>query len=221
LPGYKQKPQKLQCPFCSTISTRGTGLSAHVQGQHAGEYRKWNNNPNRLREAAAAASPQPEPKTSRRLHAVRSPAPAEVRKAIVPAKPRQERPSEPAAPASQTDETLSIVKSYSCPVVGCGKISPRLQGLSAHVRNAHPEHWKKYGTKPAAASETPTPSVPTTTPVPTSPLEYIDAAISGLKDRQEAAHAEIQRLTALHAEEADITRQLEALTQARAAFAPA
>jgi hypothetical protein len=87
------------------------------------------------------------------------------------------------------------------------------------VRNAHPEHWKKYGTKPATASETPPQSVPATTSAPTSPLEYLDAAITGLKNRQEAARAEIQRLTALQAADADITRQLEALTQARAVFA--
>jgi hypothetical protein len=53
-----------------------------------------------------------------------------------------------------------------------------------------------------------------TKPGPTSPLEYLDAAVAGLKNKQEAAHAEIQRLKALEAEEADITRQLEALTQA-------
>jgi hypothetical protein len=120
-----------------------------------------------------------------------------------------------------SDIVNNIMSTFSCPVVGCGKTSPRSQGLSAHVRNAHPEHWKKYGTKPATASETPIQSIPATTPAPTSPLEHIDAAISGLKKRQEAAHAEIERLTALQAEEADITRQLEALTQARAAFAPA
>jgi hypothetical protein len=47
-----------------------------------------------------------------------------------------------------------------------------------------------------------------TKPAPTSPLEYLDAAIAGLKNKQEAPHAEIQRLKALEAEEADITRQL-------------
>ena len=41
-----------------------------------------------------------------------------------------------------------------------------------------------------------------------------------LRNKQEAARAEIERLTALEAEEAEIARQLEALTQTRAAFAP-
>jgi hypothetical protein len=112
------------------------------------------------------------------------------------------------------------MNTFSCPVLGCGKISPRPQGLSAHVRNAHPEHWKKYGTKPAPAPETPTQSVPTTNPAPTSPLEHLDLAITVLRNKQEAARAEIERLTALQAEEADLARQLEALTQARAAFGP-
>jgi hypothetical protein len=112
------------------------------------------------------------------------------------------------------------MNTFSCPVTGCGKISPRSQGLSAHVRNAHPEHWKKHGAKPATAPETPAQSVQITVPAPTSPLEYLDAAIAGLKNKQEAARKEIQRLTALAAEEADITRQLETLTQARVAFVP-
>jgi hypothetical protein len=120
----------------------------------------------------------------------------------------------------RSDIVNENMNTFSCPVIGCGKISPRSQGLSAHVRNAHPEHWKKYGTKPATASETPTQSVQTTSPIPTSPLEHLDLAITVLRNKQEAARAEIQRLTALEAEEADIARQLEALTQARAAFGP-
>ena len=64
----------------------------------------------------------------------------------------------------------------------------------------------------------PTQSVQTKNPVLTSPLDYLDLAITTLRSKQEAARSEIQRLTALEAEEADITRQFEALTQARAAF---
>jgi hypothetical protein len=112
------------------------------------------------------------------------------------------------------------MNTFSCPVMGCGKISSRSQGLSAHVRNAHPEHWKKYGTKPAAEPETSTQSIQKTTPTPTSPLEYLDVAITGLKSKLESVRADIQRLAGLEADEADITRQLEALTRARAAFVP-
>jgi hypothetical protein len=221
MPAHKLRPQKLQCPFCSAISMRGTGLSAHVRAQHPREYGKWNKNPNRLLEAARAASPQPAANTDRRLHAVRSPAPVELRKAAVSVQPAEERPTLLGTPARQAGENISMTSTFSCPVMGCGKISPRSQGLSAHVRNAHPEHWKKYGTKPPAKPETSTPSVQTTAPTPTSPLEYLDIAITGLKSRRESVRADIQRLTALEAEDADITRQLEALTQARAAFVPA
>src|ERR1700683_1370376 len=105
------------------------------------------------------------------------------------------------------------MSTFSCPVTGCGKISPRPQGLAAHVRNAHPEHWKKFGTKPATASATPTQSVQITNRVPASPLEHLELAITGLRNRHEAVRAEIQRLTALQAEEADTARQLDALTQ--------
>ena len=51
-------------------------------------------------------------------------------------------------------------------------------------------------------------------------MDYLDLPITVLRNKQEAARAEIQRLMALESEEVDITRQLAALTQARAAFAP-
>ena len=133
---------------------------------------------------------------------------------------RETRPAATPTTTRRFDIVKDSMNTLSCPVMGCGKISPRPQGLSAHVRNAHPEHWKKFGTKPGTASETPTQSVQVTDPAPTSPLEHLDLAITLLRNKQEAARAEIQRLTALEAEEADITRQLEALIQARAAFAP-
>ena len=104
MPAHKLKPQKLQCPFCSTISTRGTGLSAHVRAQHPREYGKWNKNPNRLLEAAAAASPQQEPKKNRRLPTVQSPARVEPREVAVPAQPIQEQPTRLAAPAPYTGD---------------------------------------------------------------------------------------------------------------------
>ena len=58
--------RRLQCPFCATISTRGTGLSSHIRSQHPREYGKWNKNPNKLVDAAAAAfTAKPSGKTSR------------------------------------------------------------------------------------------------------------------------------------------------------------
>jgi len=77
MPSLNLKPQKLKCPFRPTISTRGTGLSAHVRAQHSREYGKWNRNPNRLIEAAQAALPQQGPKRHRRLHPVPPSAPVE------------------------------------------------------------------------------------------------------------------------------------------------
>jgi hypothetical protein len=104
MPAHKLRPQKLQCPFCSTISTRGTGLSSHVRAQHPREYGKWKKNPNRLLEAAAAASPLPEPKRNRRLHTVRSPAMIEPEEVAVPAQPVQEPLTRLAAPAPYTGD---------------------------------------------------------------------------------------------------------------------
>jgi hypothetical protein len=33
--------QKLQCPFCPKISSRGTGLASHIRGRHSAEYSNW------------------------------------------------------------------------------------------------------------------------------------------------------------------------------------
>src|SRR5450759_67975 len=73
MPSPKAKPQKLQCPFCSTISVRGTGLSSHVRTQHPREYVKWNRNPNRLVEAAVSASAKNAPERSRPFRTVPPP----------------------------------------------------------------------------------------------------------------------------------------------------
>jgi hypothetical protein len=56
MPTPKARLLKLQCPFCTTISTRGTGLSSHIRSQHPREYGKWKKNPSRLADAASAAS---------------------------------------------------------------------------------------------------------------------------------------------------------------------
>src|ERR1700681_1528318 len=92
MPAHNLRPQKLQCPFCPAISMRGTGLVAHVRAKHSREYGKWNKNPNRLLEANAAASPQPEARKNRRWHPVRSAAPVEVAEAAVPNLPIPEKP---------------------------------------------------------------------------------------------------------------------------------
>jgi hypothetical protein len=102
MPSQKLKPQRLKCPFCPTISTRGTGLSAHVRAQHAREYGKWNKNPNRLIEAAQAALPQQEPKRHRRLHRVPPSAPVELERDAV-----QEPRKLVASPAGSSGETES------------------------------------------------------------------------------------------------------------------
>ena len=106
MPAPKLRPQKLQCPFCSTISMRGTGLSAHVRGQHRREYGKWNKNPNRLLEAAAAALPQQEPNRNRALHPVRSPAPVGLGEAAIaiPAQTIQEQAILLTVPTPRTGE---------------------------------------------------------------------------------------------------------------------
>ena len=104
MPAHKLRPQRLQCPFCPAISTRGTGLVAHVRAKHSREYGKWNKNPNRLLDAAAPASPQPKPRKNRRLHRVRSPAPVEPVEAATPTEHIQEQPKRLAAPAPHPGE---------------------------------------------------------------------------------------------------------------------
>jgi hypothetical protein len=112
MPAHKLKLQKLQCPFCSTISTRGTGLSSHVRAQHPREYGKWNKNPNRLPEAAAAVLPQLEPERNLRLQTVQATAKVGPRKVAVTAQPIQEQPPELATPESYAgeNEALTLLK---------------------------------------------------------------------------------------------------------------
>src|SRR5579862_4615864 len=106
MPAHKLGPQKLQCPFCPAISTRGTGLSAHVRARHPKEYGKWNKNPDRLLDAAAAAaSPQPHPGKNGRLHPVRQPAPVDLGDAAILTEHIQEQPKRLAtAPVAHTGE---------------------------------------------------------------------------------------------------------------------
>src|SRR5215472_10710433 len=101
MPTYNLKPQKLQCPFCSTVSTRGTGLSSHIRTQHRREYGKWNQNPNRLLEAAAAASPPKEAREKRRGPRIQLSAPVKIREEAVPSQPTQEPAIVSAAPVPQ------------------------------------------------------------------------------------------------------------------------
>src|ERR1700693_584200 len=133
MPAHKLRPQKLQCAFCSTISTRGTGLSAHVRARHPREYGKWNKNPNRLLEAAAAPpSPQPPPGKNRRLHSVRSTAAVKPGEAATPTQPIQEQPIRLAAHAPQpgendTQEALTMLQS------AFEQLSVRKQSIEAEL----------------------------------------------------------------------------------------
>ena len=142
MPPHKLRPQKLQCPFCTALSTRGTGLVAHVRAKHPREYGKWNKNPNRLREAAAAASPQQEARKNRRLHPVRSPAPIEVGEAAVPAPPIQEKPILSAAREPRTGES-DVLDSLSLLQKAYEQLSTRKQSIEnelARVEGLRGEH---------------------------------------------------------------------------------
>ena len=107
MPAHKLRPQKLQCPFCPVIATRGTGLSAHVRAKHPRQYGKWNKNPNRLLDAGKGASPQLEVGNDRRSRALPSLAPVKVvEAAAVPAPPiQEEKPVLSAAHAPLTAES--------------------------------------------------------------------------------------------------------------------
>jgi len=91
--------QHLQCPFCSTVSTRGTGLSSHIRTQHAAHYKKWNRNPDRLAQAAANA-----PSAAQENHKVRK------ARAVPPPQPVEAKPQPaieaPKAPPSNTPQRV-------------------------------------------------------------------------------------------------------------------
>jgi BED zinc finger len=132
MPTLNLKPQKLQCAFCSTVLTRGTGLSAHVRTQHPREYGKWNKNPNRLLDAATAASAQKEPRKNRLVRRVPPPATVKIREEAVSAPTIQEEPTVFAAPAPQIrdnngSEALSLLqKAYD-------QLSSRKQTIESEI----------------------------------------------------------------------------------------
>ncbi len=131
MPAHKLKPQRLQCPYCSTISTRGTGLSSHVRTQHPKDYAKWNRNPTRLVEAAAAASPANAPAEKRRsrvgapAHKVEEAAPAPVQEAV-PAPP-------PAAAAESVEPELNGDKAQDLLQQAYEQLAARKQTIEAEL----------------------------------------------------------------------------------------
>jgi hypothetical protein len=129
MPTNKLRPQKLQCPFCPTISTRGTGLVAHVRAKHPREYGRWNKNPNRLLQADAAASRQPEAAKNLRLHPVRSSASVEVAEAASPNKKQPKLSATPVLTTGENDvhEALSLLqKAYE-------QLSTRKQSIESEL----------------------------------------------------------------------------------------
>jgi len=142
MPTFNLKPQKLQCPFCSTVSTRGTGLSSHVRTQHPREYGKWNKKPNRLLEAAAAASPQNEARKKRPMARVEPSAPVKIREEAIATQPVKEQANVlparvPQAGDKNGNEALSLLqKAYE-------QLSTRKQSIEnelARVEELRAEH---------------------------------------------------------------------------------
>lgn len=128
MPAQKLKPQKLQCPHCATISTRGTGLSSHIRTQHPKEYARWNRNPNRLLEAAAAASsaassPKDGPAEKHRAR-VAAPAPRKVEEAAPPPPPAAAKSVEPEVNGDKAQELLQ--KAYE-------QLTARKQNIEADL----------------------------------------------------------------------------------------
>ena len=132
MPTHKLRLQNLQCPFCSAISTRGTGLVAHVRAKHPREYGKWNKNPNRLLEAGAAALPQQEARKRLRLHPVRSSTSAAVAKAALVVPPTQKQPIPPPPRASRTGEN-NVHDSLSLLQKAYEQLSTRKQSIESEL----------------------------------------------------------------------------------------
>lgn len=117
------------------------------------------------------------------------------------------------------------------------------QGLHAHVRSAHAEHYKSFGVSPAPVSlgfrkpkrptetaaikipdwpaalrELPALEVTPATPGAMAPLELLDTAIASLKARAEEIRVELERLTLLQQEQTVVAHKIDSLTGARKAF---
>ena len=132
MPTHKLRLQNLQCPFCSAISTRGTGLVAHVRAKHPREYRKWNKNPNRLLEAGAAALPEQEARKNLRLHPVRSSIPVAVAEAVLPVPPIQKQSKLPPPSAPRTGEN-GVHDSLSLLQNAYEQLSTRKQSIESEL----------------------------------------------------------------------------------------
>lgn len=110
-----------------------------------------------------------------------------------------------------------------CPVAGCEKVAQGIQGISAHVRAAHPAHYRLYGAREAAPVEVVTPAEVLSPAyavevVAVSPLEHLDSALVSLWHRLNEIDGELVRLEELKTEQASIQSRIAALQKARVTF---
>lgn len=108
---------------------------------------------------------------------------------------------------------------FCCPC--CPVTSHAGQGIAAHIRKVHPDHWKKYGMRLPETVQ-PEPLVTIADLIPSvsewSARTLLHAGIKQLEGQLANVQAEIARLVVLKTQEQEIARQLEALYVANRAF---
>ena len=183
----------LQCPFCASTSTRGTGLTAHIRGRHPKEYSKWIKDPHRLQAARKGAAP----KTAASASDVPGPAVCPEcsktfkneaalggHRAYLHKGPK--KVSELASP-----QIVAAVPTDNALKKGAGAAKLQTPGLS----------------HPAASS-----------PIVNSAHEHLRAAREALVGRDHHIEGELKRLTELQAEKERVRRELDAVNAALQVF---
>jgi uncharacterized C2H2 Zn-finger protein len=206
--------QVLQCPFCDTTSSRGTGLTAHIRGRHPKEYAKWLKDPNRLQEARKPASPK---------KAATKSASAVFGPAVCPecGKTFKNRGSLVGhmtfihrAPKKESEPAKAQLVLAVCPE--CGKTFKNRSALGGHMASIHKD--VKKGAEVAKPQIPVLPQPAGSSPTLTSAHEHLRAAREALVGRDQHIEDELQRLTELQAEKERVRRELDAVNAALQVF---
>ena len=196
--------EPLQCPFCSTISTRGTGLTAHIRGRHLKEYSKWVEDPNRLQIALNAAT---------------------SKKAATPRKSSNKSQSAVAGPvicpdcgkAFKSQAALGGHRAY------LHKKGPKKAAEPASTRIVAAVSTQSDGKTGTGAAKPRTPAMAKSMAAAPRPTlngahEHLRAAHEALVGRDEYIEGELKRLTELQTEKEQVRRELDAVNAALQVF---
>ena len=193
--------QPLQCPFCATTSTRGTGLTAHIRGRHPKEYSRWVKDPNRLQAALKAAKSN---NAAAKKKAPSKSASAVSGSFVCPG----------CGKAFKTLAALGGHRAYlhkSAPKKAAQPISRQIARAVSSIAGKRKAGTPKPQIFPSSMAVAPS-------PILNSAHEHLRAAREALVGRDQYIEGELKRLTELQAEKERVRRELDALDTALEVF---